>query len=58
VLKKNYLQMAIAAPGWQAVQKMKLAQVVDRLGEEWIFLTVGESVEACLTAHKGTALEC
>ncbi|KAK3148108.1 hypothetical protein QOZ80_3BG0290810 [Eleusine coracana subsp. coracana] len=52
------IQMAIAGPGWQAVQKMKLAQVVDRLGEDWIFLTVGEAVEACLTAHKGAALEC
>ncbi|TVU48074.1 hypothetical protein EJB05_07697 [Eragrostis curvula] len=52
------IQMAIAGPGWQAVQKMKLAQVIDRLGEDWIFLTVGEAVEACLTAHKGAALEC
>ncbi|GJN08787.1 hypothetical protein PR202_ga26743 [Eleusine coracana subsp. coracana] len=52
------IQMAIAGPGWQTVQKMKLAQVVDRLGEDWIFLTVGEAVEACLTAHKGAAMEC
>uniref|UniRef100_A0A0A9F3I1 STAS domain-containing protein n=1 Tax=Arundo donax TaxID=35708 RepID=A0A0A9F3I1_ARUDO len=52
------IQMAIAGPGWQAVQKMKLARVVDRIGEDWIFLTVGEAVEACVTAHKGTALEC
>ncbi|KAL6867673.1 hypothetical protein ACP4OV_015697 [Aristida adscensionis] len=52
------IQMAIASPGWKAIQKMKLARVVDRVGEDWIFLTVGEAVEACLTAHKGTALEC
>jgi low affinity sulfate transporter 2 len=50
--------MAIAGPGWNAVQKMKVSRVVDRVGEDWIFLTVGEAVEACLSAHKGTALEC
>lgn len=50
--------MAIASPGWQAIQKMKLGRVVDRIGEEWIFLTVGEAVEASLTAHKGSAMEC
>lgn len=53
------LQMAIAGPGWQAIQKMKLAGVVDRVvGRDWIFLTVGEAVEACVTMQKGTALEC
>ncbi|KAM3315208.1 hypothetical protein ACQJBY_033758 [Aegilops geniculata] len=52
------IQMAIASPGWQAIQKMKLAHVVDRIGEEWIFLTVGEAVEGCLTAHKGNSMEC
>lgn len=54
----TYLQMVMASPGWQAVQKMKLARLVDRIGEDWIFLTVGEAVEACLSAHKSTALEC
>uniref|UniRef100_A0A0E0KA05 STAS domain-containing protein n=1 Tax=Oryza punctata TaxID=4537 RepID=A0A0E0KA05_ORYPU len=41
------IQMAIAGPGWQAIQKMKLAGVVDQVGGDWIFLTVGEAVEAC-----------
>ncbi|WVZ55824.1 hypothetical protein U9M48_006433 [Paspalum notatum var. saurae] len=44
------IQMAIASPGWNAVQKMKVSQVVDRVGEDWIFMTVGEAVEACLAA--------
>jgi low affinity sulfate transporter 2 len=52
------IQMAIAGPGWQAIQKMKLAGVVDQVGGDWIFLTVGEAVEACVTMQKGTALEC
>lgn len=50
--------MAIASPGWKAVQKMKVSQVVDRVGQDWIFMTVGEAVEACLAAHKGTTLAC
>ena len=54
----NYPQMAIASPGWQAIQKMKLGHVVDRIGEDWIYLTVSEAVEGCLTAHKGSATEC
>lgn len=52
------IQMAIASPGLNAVQKMKVSRVVDRVGEDWIFMTVGEAVEACLAATKGTALEC
>jgi low affinity sulfate transporter 2 len=52
------IQIAIASPGWQAIQKMKLGHVVDRIGEEWIFLTVSEAVEGCLTEHKGSATEC
>ncbi|RLN39593.1 low affinity sulfate transporter 3-like isoform X1 [Panicum miliaceum] len=52
------IQMAIASPGWQVIHKMKLAQLVDGIGENWIFLTVGEAVEACLTNKKGGDLEC
>ncbi|CAN6296149.1 unnamed protein product [Urochloa humidicola] len=52
------IQMAIASPGWQVIHKMKLAQLVDGTGEAWIFLTVGEAVEACLASKKGGDLEC
>ncbi|KAI4993048.1 hypothetical protein ZWY2020_007366 [Hordeum vulgare] len=53
-------QMAIASPGWQAIHKMKLARLVDGVGEEWIFLTVGEAVAACLASNRKMdgALEC
>lgn len=51
------IQMAIASPGWQGIHKMKVARLVDGIGENWIFLTVGEAVEACL-ANKGGDLEC
>lgn len=52
------IQMAIASPGWQVIHKMKVAWLVDGIGENWIFLTVGEAVEACLANKKGGDLEC
>nr|AAN59770.1 Putative sulfate transporter [Oryza sativa Japonica Group] len=56
--KQPHLQMAIAKPGWQVIHKMKLARLVDGIGEGWFFLTVGEAVEACLANKAGNALEC
>ncbi|KAG8073844.1 hypothetical protein GUJ93_ZPchr0006g40913 [Zizania palustris] len=52
------IQMAIASPGWQATHKMKVARLVDGVGEGWFFLTVGEAVEACLANKASIALEC
>ncbi|KAG2554084.1 low affinity sulfate transporter 3-like isoform X2 [Panicum virgatum] len=46
------IQMAIASPGWQGIHKMKVARLVDGIGENWIFLTVGEAVEACLAIRR------
>ncbi|RRT83683.1 hypothetical protein B296_00012160 [Ensete ventricosum] len=45
-LTSDGVQLAIANPGWQVIHKMKLAGLVDVIGEEWIFLTVSEAVEA------------
>lgn len=39
-------------PGWHVIHKMKLARLVDVTAGSWIFLTVGEAVEACLGARK------
>jgi low affinity sulfate transporter 2 len=49
--------MAIASPGWQVIHKMKLARLISGI-EDWIFLTVGEAVEACPANKKGSDLEC
>ncbi|CAL4938058.1 unnamed protein product [Urochloa decumbens] len=57
-LLSHGIQMAIASPGWQVIHKMKLARLIDGTGEAWIFLTVGEAVEACLASKKGGDLEC
>ncbi|URD87971.1 STAS domain [Musa troglodytarum] len=46
-LTSNGVQLAMANPGWRVIHKMKLAGLVGIIGEEWIFLTVSEAVEAC-----------
>lgn len=51
------IQLAIINPGWRVIQKMKLARVVEMIGGHWIFLTVGEAVEACL-GKKDTGSIC
>ena len=43
-------QLAVANPKWQVIQKMKLANFVDKIGRDRIFLTVGEAIEGCLGA--------
>lgn len=57
-LKTVWLQLAIANPGWQVIHKMKLARLVDKIGETWIFLTVGEAVEACSGAKMDDGCGC
>ncbi|XP_072974297.1 low affinity sulfate transporter 3 [Typha angustifolia] len=52
------IQLAIANPGWQVIHKMKLARLIDMIGGAWIFLTVGEAVEACLGANKNNGYDC
>ncbi|KAK8952415.1 Sulfate transporter 2.1 [Platanthera zijinensis] len=48
-LESLRIQVAVANPGWQVIHKMKLAGLVQRIGDPWIFLTVGEAVEAFLS---------
>lgn len=52
------IQLAIANPGWQVIHKMKMSKLVDKMGGQWIFLTVGEAVEACLGFKKDNASAC
>lgn len=52
------LQLAIVNPGWQVIHKMKLSKLVEKIGGQWIFLTVEEAVEACLGCKKDNASAC
>ncbi|XP_068641606.1 low affinity sulfate transporter 3-like [Aristolochia californica] len=46
------LELAMANPRWQVIHKLKLANFVEKIGSEWIFLTVAEAVNACLGSNK------
>ncbi|XP_074578064.1 sulfate transporter 2.1-like [Curcuma longa] len=50
ILKKlpsSNVQVGVVNPGWQVINKMKLAGMVDENAGSWLFLSVGEAVEAC-----------
>jgi low affinity sulfate transporter 2 len=36
-------------PRWQVIHKLKVAHFVDKIGNEWVFFTVAEAVDACLS---------
>ncbi|KAJ4822497.1 Low affinity sulfate transporter 3 [Turnera subulata] len=46
-------QLAIANPRWQVIHKLKLATFIERIGTRWVFFTVNEAVEACVTKLTG-----
>jgi len=47
VFQKRDLQLALANPGRAVIDKLFSSKFVDMIGEEWIFLTVGEAVQTC-----------
>ncbi|KAJ9673772.1 hypothetical protein PVL29_023369 [Vitis rotundifolia] len=46
-LVSHNIHLAVANPRWQVIHKLKLAKVVDKIGRDWIFFSVGEAVDAC-----------
>lgn len=41
------LQLVLANPGAEVMKKLDKAKFIENIGQEWIYLTVGEAVEAC-----------
>nr|XP_010917792.1 sulfate transporter 3.1 [Elaeis guineensis] len=41
------LQLVLANPGSEIMKKLDKSKVLETIGQEWIFLTVGEAVAAC-----------
>lgn len=37
----------VANPGGEVIKKLNKAKFIEKVGQEWFFLTVGEAVEAC-----------
>ncbi|XP_060178072.1 sulfate transporter 3.1-like [Lycium barbarum] len=46
-LDRRDLKLVLANPGAEVMKKLNKAKFIDTLGQEWMFLTVGEAVEAC-----------
>ncbi|KAJ6709458.1 SULFATE TRANSPORTER [Salix koriyanagi] len=51
-------QLAIANPKWQVIHKLRLAEFIDRIGREWVFLTVSEAVDACASSKLTALANC
>ncbi|KAI3978494.1 hypothetical protein MKX01_015669, partial [Papaver californicum] len=52
------IQVSLANPGWQVIDKLKLAKFIDKTGEESVFLTVGEAMNACLESKTANVITC
>ncbi|KAM0944078.1 putative SLC26A/SulP transporter, STAS domain, sulfate anion transporter, STAS domain superfamily [Dioscorea sansibarensis] len=47
VVERRGLQLVLANPGSEVMKKLHKSKVLEIVGKEWIFLTVGEAVGAC-----------
>lgn len=46
-LDRRGLKLVLANPGGEVIKKLNKAKFIEALGQEWIYLTVGEAVGAC-----------
>ncbi|RDX69263.1 Low affinity sulfate transporter 3 [Mucuna pruriens] len=44
------VQLGMVNPRWVVIHKLKVAHFVDKIGKEWVFLTVAEAVDACVSS--------
>ncbi|KAL0284701.1 UNVERIFIED_CONTAM: Low affinity sulfate transporter 3 [Sesamum angustifolium] len=42
------IELAVVNPMWQVITKMKAAKFVEKIGANWIFLTIGDAVDVAL----------
>ncbi|KAH6778218.1 slufate transporter 2 [Perilla frutescens var. hirtella] len=49
------VELAVVNPKWQVITKMKAAKFIERIGEEWVFLSIGDAVEASLRLKMNAA---
>lgn len=46
-IERRGLKLVLANPGSEVIKKLNKSELMDKIGQEWIYLTVGEAVEAC-----------
>ncbi|XP_076939036.1 sulfate transporter 3.1-like [Bidens hawaiensis] len=47
VMERRGLKLVLANPGGEVIKKMNKGKLIEVIGQEWIYLTVGEAVSAC-----------
>ncbi|XP_051120883.1 sulfate transporter 3.1-like [Andrographis paniculata] len=47
ILDRRELKMALANPGAEVMKKMNKSKFLERIGQDWVFMTVEEAVDAC-----------
>ncbi|GFZ04707.1 sulfate transporter 3;1 [Actinidia rufa] len=47
ITDRRGLKLVLANPGGEVMKKLNKSNFIDTLGQEWIYLTVGEAVAAC-----------
>ncbi|PWA65457.1 sulfate transporter 3,1 [Artemisia annua] len=47
LMERRGLKLVLANPGGEVIKKMNKGKLIEAIGQEWIYLTVGEAVGAC-----------
>ncbi|KAL3592737.1 hypothetical protein D5086_011377 [Populus alba] len=47
VMDRRELQLVLANPGAEVTKKLNKSKLIEKIGQEWMYLTVGEAVGAC-----------
>ncbi|GFZ19718.1 sulfate transporter 3;2 [Actinidia rufa] len=47
ITDRRGLKLVLANPGGEVMKKLNKSNLIDMIGQEWIYLTVGEAVAAC-----------
>ncbi|XP_021802859.1 sulfate transporter 3.2-like [Prunus avium] len=47
LVDRRGLQLVLANPGSEVMKKMNKSELIEKIGQEWIYLTVAEAVAAC-----------
>ncbi|KAM6541288.1 hypothetical protein CsatB_005735 [Cannabis sativa] len=46
-IERRGLKLVLANPGSEVMKKLNKSELISKIGQEWIYLTVGEAVGAC-----------
>ncbi|KAM1278886.1 hypothetical protein ACFX13_031832 [Malus domestica] len=47
LIDRRGLQLVLANPGGEVMKKMNKSELIEKIGQQWIYLTVAEAVAAC-----------